>query len=68
MDVNDFESTKKSREIVNEIMKYGVSQNEIILIIKKLSLELEDINIMKKINNAIKQNEETTENIPKLEI
>ena len=68
MDVNDFESAKKCREIVTVIMEYGVSQKEILLIIKNLSLELENIDIMKKINNSIKQTEETAENISKIEI
>lgn len=43
----------KSREIVHEIMNYGVSQHQIIKIIKLLSLELDDISIMKSITEVI---------------
>lgn len=38
-----------SREIVQEIMKYGVTQNQIKSIIYLLALELEDNNLMKEI-------------------
>ena len=37
----------KAREIVHEILNFGVSQNQILTVIKLLSLELEDINMMK---------------------
>lgn len=43
----------KSREIVHEIMNYGVSQHQIIKIIKLLSLELDDISMMKSITEVI---------------
>ena len=67
MNLENYESSKKSREIVKVILEYGVSQEDIVNIIKKLSLELESVDLMKKINNAI-NNESSTDTIPKLEI
>lgn len=43
----------KAREIVQTILDYGVSQHQIVYIIKLLSLELEDINVMQKINEFL---------------
>ena len=43
----------KAREIVHEILNFGVSQNQILTVIKLLSLELEDINMMKSITKII---------------
>jgi len=43
----------KAREIVHEILNFGVSQNQILTVIKLLSLELEDINMMKSITQII---------------
>ena len=67
MNPENYESSKKSREIVKVILEYGVSQEDIVNIIKKLSLELENVDLMKKINNSI-NNESSTDTIPKLEI
>jgi hypothetical protein len=65
--LEDYESTKKSREIVKVILEYGVSQEDIVNIIKKLSLELEDANLMKNINNCI-NNEQISNNIRNIQI
>ena len=46
----DLRSIEKSRNIVKEILSFGVSENEIIKIIKLLSLELEDTGLMRSIN------------------
>ena len=56
----DLESIKKCRSITNEILNFGVSQNEIKKLIELLSLELEDTNIMKSIVAEVtdKQKEE----------
>lgn len=43
----------KCREIVSEIMKFGVNQNQILTLIKLLSLELEDRNKMLSISNCV---------------
>ena len=44
----------KSREIVQEILKFGVSQSQMVYIINLLSLELEDNIMMKQIIDATK--------------
>ena len=49
----DFSNRIKAREIVQSIMEYGVSQYQIVYIIKLLSLELEDIQVMQKINEFL---------------
>ncbi len=43
----------KAREIVNEIMQFGVTQYQIELIIKLLALELADRELMLKVSAAI---------------
>jgi hypothetical protein len=50
MNEGDVASLKKAREIVHTILEYGVNEEDKINIIKKLSLELENINIMKQIS------------------
>jgi len=45
-----------SREIVQEIMNYGVSQKQILDIIYLLALELEDNNSMRSIVDLCKSN------------
>ena len=40
----------QARQIVNEVMKFGVSQSQILKIIYLLSLELEDRNAMLQIS------------------
>tara|TARA_B100001250_G_C19796952_1_gene789177 strand:- start:717 stop:992 length:276 start_codon:yes stop_codon:yes gene_type:complete len=49
---------KKSRDITQEILKFGVSQTQIVNIIKMLALELEDHNVMRAIGKATEMNEE----------
>ena len=49
---------KKSRAIVQEILAFGVSQEQIKNIILLLALELEDREMMLAINRAIEQEEE----------
>ena len=45
-DVDWLNDTKKSRDIVREILNFGVTQNQIKLIISNLALELEDRQMM----------------------
>jgi len=45
-----------SREIVQEIMNYGVTQQQILDIINLLALELEDNNMMRSIVDLCKSN------------
>ena len=60
-DPNDILSIEKSRNIVKEILDFGISENEKIKIIELLCLELENTDMMKKIISIvkIKQDEET---------
>tara|TARA_B000000557_G_scaffold255677_1_gene247048 strand:- start:471 stop:686 length:216 start_codon:yes stop_codon:yes gene_type:complete len=45
----------KCREIVSEIMKFGVNQNQILTLIKLLALELEDRKKMLAVTNCIEE-------------
>ena len=51
----DLLSIEKSRNIVKEILDYGVSQGEILKIIEIISLELEDREKMNNILNIVKK-------------
>ena len=51
----------KAREIVNEIMQYGVNQQQILSIIKLLALELEDRELMLDITNMLSTDVEAEE-------
>ena len=55
----------KAREIVNEIMQYGVNQQQILSIIKLLALELEDRELMLDITNMLSTDVEA-ENKPQI--
>ena len=55
----------KSREIVREIMDFGVNEFQIRKIIKFLALELENREMMLNICSAL---DEEVENAPKIEI
>lgn len=63
-------SLEKAREITREIVNYGVNDIEIKQIIKLLSLELEDTETMKKLNNIIfidiLENESTKDDTKKI--
>jgi len=49
----------KAREIVSEIVKFGVTQYQILYIVKLLSLELEDITLMHALTDIISQSCQT---------
>ena len=53
----DLMDRAKSREIVQSILDFGVSQKQIVYILKLLSLELEDVQVMQKINGFIDNSE-----------
>jgi len=53
----DVINRSKAREVVQEIMNFGVSQSQIVYIIRMLSLELEDVSLMNNINDLIVQSE-----------
>jgi hypothetical protein len=50
----DLRSIEKCRSIKNEIMNFGVSSKEILKIIDMLSLEIEDLDKMKSIQQLLK--------------
>ena len=56
-------SQSKSREIVATILDYGVSQQQILAIIKLLALELEDIHLSQQISKFVTESRQST-NIP----
>ena len=68
--MEDLKSIEKCREITNEILRYGVSELEILKLIDILSLELENTDIMRKIQMVIKNNDQIEEQQikPKFEI
>jgi len=43
----------KCREIIHEIMNFGVSQKQILILIKLLALEIENSDVMRKITETI---------------
>ena len=51
---HDVMESAKAREIVQEIMNFGVNQNQIVKIIYLLSLELDNRDHMLEISNLIK--------------
>lgn len=59
----DLKSIEKCRNIVSEVLNYGVNQKEILKIIDLMSMELENTNIMKKIAEAINNNTEEKKQI-----
>ena len=63
--IEDLQSIEKSRNIVVEILRFGVSELELKKIIGLLSLELEDINCMREIQAALKNDNQQQEKIHK---
>lgn len=49
----------KCREIVAEIMNFGVNQRQILTLVKMLALELEDRNMMLALRNIVDEKSET---------
>ena len=60
-EAEDLLENAAAREITQEIMRFGVSQQQIIQIINLLALELEDNNLMKDIRNLIIQSKQKSE-------
>ena len=63
----DILESVKAREIVQAVMDYGVSQDQIIRIIKMLSLELEDLTMARNISSII-EGSENDQPKPRIEI
>lgn len=63
----DLKSLEKCRNIINEIINFGINDSETKKLIELLSLELEDTEFMRKINSLIKEEsnikEETKEKL-----
>ena len=57
----DLYSIEKCRNIKNEILNFGISEKELKKLIEILSLELEDINLMKEIRELIFKEKVNTE-------
>lgn len=55
------EASLKCRQIVSEITNFGVSQSQILHIIKLLALELEDRDLMVRIVQSLKNETQTDE-------
>lgn len=51
--------TLKCREIVQEILRFGVDQTQIIKIIELLSLEIENRDLMSAISDVVKNSRNT---------
>lgn len=67
-DVIWLNDTKKSRDIVLEILRFGVTQPQIKFIIGLLALELEDREMMLGIKKLVDEEEDTTSNSQKSKI
>ncbi len=65
--IDDLKSLEKCRSITSEILRYGVSNLEIVKIIDLLSLELENTKLMREIQSILKSDTKIEEK-PKLEI
>ena len=66
--IEDLQSIEKCRNILNEILRFGIKELEIKKLISLLSLELEDINCMRQIQAVLKnQNQQQEEIVEKKE-
>ena len=50
----------KAREIVQTVLEYGVNQEQLLQMIYLLSMELENVNLMKDLTQTITQSREGT--------
>tara|TARA_Y100001970_G_C13612442_1_gene545512 strand:- start:65 stop:280 length:216 start_codon:yes stop_codon:yes gene_type:complete len=60
-EAEDLLENAAAREITQEIMRFGVSQPQILQIINLLALELEDNKLMKDIRNLIENHKNKSE-------
>ena len=61
----DLYSIEKCRNIKSEILRFGVNDSEILKIIDYLSLELEDTEKLRQIQNVLKKNTQIEDSINK---
>ena len=59
-------SLEKCRNIKNEILNFGVNNDEILKLIELLSLELENTEIMRSINGILKPENISSDKKPNL--
>ena len=59
-------SLEKCRNIKNEILNFGVNNDEILKLIELLSLELENTEIMRSINSILKPENISSDKKPDL--
>jgi len=60
---HDAKGKLQCREIVKEIVQFGVDQQQLLMIIKLLAMELEDVNMMRQIAGLISQGPEAASDI-----
>lgn len=65
--VEDLQSIEKCRNIVSEILRFGVKELEVKKIIGLLSLELEDTVCMRQIQSVLKKESQQQEVVEKKE-
>ena len=65
--VEDLQSIEKCRNIVSEILRFGVKELEVKKIIGLLSLELEDTTCMRQIQSILKKENQQQEVVEKKE-
>ena len=58
----------RAREIVQEILSFGVTDYQIQKIIQFLSLELEDMSLMKDLISALENNSDDASSKPRLQL
>ena len=56
----DIKDKVKAREIIQTVLEYGVNQTQITQMIYLLSMELENVNLMKDLTKIITQSREGT--------
>ena len=67
--MNDLKKNKElkeqsiCRDILKEILNFGVSEHQKVFLIRLLALELEDTNLMKRITNSIEGKEESSKKL-----
>ena len=59
-DKNFLLQSAKCREIVKEIMDFGINQDQVLILIRLLALELENREMMQSIRKSIEDNTDTS--------
>jgi hypothetical protein len=64
-DPQDIASIEKCRNIISEILKFGVSEFEMTKLIELLSFELENTSLMREIQKSIKNKDNIVNKVEK---